>query len=85
MIIWLTPICIFLTGLRSSPLMMLLFHAIKDRKAGGEWDLGASWCTRGDHIVKEDQAGLFLLKHVSFKVLFNIAHFSMLKTIILFL
>ena len=59
LIIWLTFVCIFFTGHRSSLLMMLLFQAIKDRKAGGEWDL-ASWCTRGDHIVEEDKAGLFI-------------------------
>ena len=77
MIIWLTLVCIFLTGLRSSLLMMLLFQAIKDRKVGGEWDLGASWCTRGDHIVEEDQAGLFIFIKECFLLKFylNVAHF----------
>ena len=75
MIIWLTLVCIFLTGLRSSLLMMLLCRKLRIERPVASGDLRASWCIRGDHIVEEDQAGLFLLKHVILMFYLNVAHF----------
>ena len=73
LIIWLTLVCIFLTGLRSSLLTMLLFQAIKDRNTGGEWDLRASWCIRWGPYSRARSSGpnyLFILKFY-----LNVAHF----------